>query len=171
MQAWRQSSVTGRGSRKNIWGAQINFTLSFGREEQKKKGKKSSSWPFTFIWSTILAWGGTLLPSGARRNLMVRISLLAQKFRDEDQKSKKRSSARNLGLSSGVHSCFSSWNKILLTLGGHRPRNALQWHRACYFFSGHNPCMGGTLFAWGSQAVILGVTTPKCLPVAPSLFQ
>ena len=27
--------------------------------------------------------------------------------------------------------------------GGHRPRNALQWHQACCFLSGHNPDLGG----------------------------
>ena len=72
----------------------------------------------------------------------------------------------------GVPSCFSSWNVFLLTLGRHeqyfggaQARNVLQWHRASHFLSGHNPRLGGTLFAWethfshgggGEQAVIWG---------------
>ena len=49
---------------------------------------------------------------------MVRISLLDHKFRGEDQK--KKSSAPSLRLSLGIHSCFSSWNGTLRTLGGHK---------------------------------------------------
>ena len=40
-------------------------------------------------------------------------------------------------------------------LGGNRPQNALQRHRACYFLSGHNPHLGG-------HTSPVGVTAPKC---------
>ena len=40
-------------------------------------------------------------------------------------------------------------------LGSHRPRTALQWHRACYF-------LWGTILAWGAQAVIWRGKAPKC---------
>ena len=103
MQARRQSSVTG-GAEKYL-GAQINFTIILGSEDQKIK--RSSSWPLIFFRGTSLAWG-------ARQSLMVRISLFAHKFRGENQK--KRSSAQNLRFSLRVHSCFSSWNEILLML-------------------------------------------------------
>ena len=106
---------------------------------------------------------------------MVRISLLAHKFRGEE---KKKASTGNLGFSVCVHSCFSSWKETLLTLGGgeQRSQNALQWHQPCYFLSGHNPRLGGTFLAWGAhfslgehtsrlgaQAVIWGCTAPKCI--------
>ena len=138
------------GGAEKIFGeAQINFSLIFGRENQKKffilavylfSGHKSRS-------------GAPSLRDGARRNLMVQILLFAYKFRVENQK-KKRSMVRNLRLSLGVRSCFSSWNETLLTLGGHRPQNALQWHRAYYCLSGHNLRLRSTLLAWGAQAVI-----------------
>ena len=35
--------------------------------------------------------------------------------------------------------------------------------------SGHSPCLGGTIFVWGAQAVSWGGTAPVCPPVAPGL--
>ena len=35
--------------------------------------------------------------------------------------------------------------------------------------SGHSPCLGGTIFVGGAQAVIWGGTAPVCPPVAPGL--
>ena len=82
-QARRQSSVTGWGQ-KNIWRSQINFTLIFGREDQKK-GLHLGHLPF--FGAQVSLWdGGMLLSVGALRNLMVRISRLDNKFRREDQK-------------------------------------------------------------------------------------
>ena len=58
-------------------------------------------------------------------------------------------------------------------LGSLRPRTALQWHRACYFF-------GGTILAWGAQfsfwgeAVIWGARpqiAPRGVGPAASLQQ
>ena len=83
--------------------------------------------------------GARSLPGGAPRNLMVRISLLAHNFRGEDQN--HRSSGRNLRLSLGVHSCFSSWNETLLKLEG---------AQAVFFFG--------------------GAQEPKCTPLGPDLL-
>ena len=48
--------------------------------------------------------------------------------------------------------------------GGTGPRNALQWHRACYFLSGHNPSLEGHNSRLGAQAVIWGDTALKGPP-------
>ena len=80
---------------------------------------------------------------------MMQILLLVPKFRGEDQK--KRSWAQNLRLSVGVHSCFSSSNEILVTLGGAQ----------AVFFGGRDPEMHssgtgpvtffrGTILTWGA---------------------
>ena len=45
--------------------------------------------------------------------------------------------------------------------GGHRPRNALQWHRACYFLLEHNLRMG-------AKSVIAG-NGPEMPPVTLGL--
>ena len=98
---------------------------------------------------------------------MVRILFLAHKFRGEDQK--KKFSARNLRLSLGVHSCFSSWNEILLSLA---EALAVFWgHQAPYFLLGHNPRLGGTLLAWEAQSVSWGGggAQPQVPTVAPGL--
>ena len=34
---------------------------------------------------------------------------------------------------------FQVWGGHKQYFGGHQPQNALQWHWACYFLSGHNP--------------------------------
>ena len=119
-----QSSVT-RGAEKKIWGAQINFTLIFEREDQKR----SSSSPFTFFRGDKSRSGRVYCR--ARRDLMVRISLLAQKFSGEHQKKKVFGAKSSASL--GVKSCISFWIEISLTFGGHkqffwghRTRNALQ---------------------------------------------
>ena len=74
--------MTGGGGQKNIWGAQINFTLIFGKDQ--KKGLHPGHLP-SFEAQVSLEEARSL-PDGARWNLMVRISLLAHKFRDKDQK-------------------------------------------------------------------------------------
>ena len=49
-------------------------------------------------------------------------------------------------------------------IGGHSPQNAVQWHWACYFLSGLNPCLGG------AQAVIRGQEVSLEVPtMAPDL--
>ena len=86
---------------------------------------------------------------------MLRISILAHKCRGEDQKKEKRSSARNLRLRLGVHTCFCPGTRLYSRLGrtrgilggGDRPRNALQRYQACYFLL-------GTFLACRAQAVI-----------------
>ena len=69
-QAQSQNSVTGGGvDRKNIWGAQINFSLKFESEDQKNRSlsqiKPGGYGPFTIFrgkksrsGDTFIAWGG-----------------------------------------------------------------------------------------------------------------
>ena len=137
------------GVGKNIWGGTDQFYPHL-REGRPKK--RSLSWPFTFFRSTKLARGGARsLPGGARRNLTVRISLLAHKFRGEE-KEKKRLQREILGLVFAYTHVFHPGRKLYLRLwGGRGPKNALQWHLLCYFLSGHNPRLGGTLLAWGAH--------------------
>ena len=54
----------------------------------------------------------------------------------------------------------------------HRPRNALQWYRACYFLSGHNPHLGAhfSLGGHNKQWLDLRGTSPKWPPVAQGLL-
>ena len=66
-----------------MWGGTDQFYPYLQEGRQKKR---FSSWPFTFFRGTSLARGeARSLPGGARRNLMVQISLLAQKFGGEVQ--------------------------------------------------------------------------------------
>ena len=82
----------GGGRRKNIWGAQINFTLIFGREDHKKNYGLHPSRLRSFGAQVSLGWGGgiCLLPGRVLRDVMVQISLLAHKFRGDDKKSLRR---------------------------------------------------------------------------------
>ena len=90
-----------------------------------------------------------LLPGGARRNLMVRISLLARKFRGEEKKKGLQREILGSVLAfapvfrPGTY-LYSLWGggDTSSILGGSRPQNALQWYRACYFLSGHHPPLG-----------------------------
>ena len=90
---------------------------------------------------------------------MVRISLLAHKFRGEDQKKKglrREILGSALAFARVFHSemyFYSSWEGTSSISGG--GRNTLQWYRACYFFSRHNPRLGGI-------SRDLGGTTLKC---------
>ena len=97
------------------------------------------------------------MPGGARRDLMVRISLLARKFKGENQKKKKKKGLQRkiLGSVLAFSSAFRPETKFHSRLGGtasflgkHRLQNALQWHPACYFLSRQNPRLGGTIIAW-----------------------
>ena len=97
---------------------------------------------------------------------MVRISVLAHKFRIENQ---KKSSARNLRLRLGVHSYFSSWNETLLTFGGHKQYFGGAQALKCISVTpglllsfGAQSSLGGNFSFRGAQAVIWGETAPKC---------
>ena len=64
--------------------------------------------------STIFAQGGsTIFVWGAQRDPVMRISAFAHRFRP-----KKKSSSSNLSLRHGLHTCFRTRTKTLLTLGG-----------------------------------------------------
>ena len=104
---------------------------------------------------------------------MVQISLLAHKFR---VKIKKKGLRRDiLGLILAYTRVFCPETKHYSRLGGHRPQNALQWHRVCYFLSGRDPRLGGTILAWGHTSRLggtsddLGGYGPEKPPVAPGL--
>ena len=84
---------------------------------------------------------------------MVRISLLAHKFRGEDQKKKKRSSVRNHKLSLHVHSSVSSWNEILLTLSG---AQAVFWRSTG---SEMHSSGFGLLLSFGAQSSLGGTSS------------
>ena len=95
---------------KIFGGAQINFRSNSG-VKTKKKGfhpKTPSGYgPFASFRDTVLAREGICsLPGGARRTLMMRISVPAHKFRGKAPR--KGSSARYLRLSFGVRLCFLS---------------------------------------------------------------
>ena len=93
-QAQRRSSVTGGGGQKKYLArAQINFSLKSRSEDQKRKKRSSSQitprvyGPFASFRGTIFDRGaGTFIAWWGRRNLMMRFSVLAHKFRGEDQK-------------------------------------------------------------------------------------
>ena len=56
--------------------------------------------------------------------------------------------------------------------GRHKPRNALQWHRACYFILGHNLCLGSAILAWGGHKQWYGGHSPEMSPYGarPALY-
>ena len=54
-------------------------------------------------------------------------------------------------------------------LGGLRHRNALQWHRACYFLWVTILALGSTILVWGSTSSELGGHGPGMPPVGQGL--
>ena len=134
-QARRRSSVTGRGDRKDIWGAQINVTIIFGSEDQKKR---SSSWPVAYFWGTSLARGGTFTAWW--------------------------DTVESYGADLASCSLIQGWNKILLTLGvaqavfwgGTGPER-----HSCG--TGPVAFLGGTTLAWGAH-FLLGTHSPEIPP-------
>ena len=174
-QARHQSNVTGGGGggQKNIWGTQINFTLIFGSDDQKTKQKKVLILAVYLFRGTSLGLG----EGGAERSLMVQNSFLSHKFRCEDKKKgfwRKISGfvfafTRVYRPRTKFYSCLGGGTSSIF--GGHRPRNALQWHLACYFLSEHNPRLGSTLLAWGggTRSDLGGAFSPEMPPVAPGL--
>ena len=139
--------------RKNIRGLQTNFFLKFGSENKKKEKKGLHSQLRTVDTGRCLFSGHISRLGGHVHSLAGHDEIFLCGFwffpTNSGMKTKKKSSARNLKLSFDVHLCFSSWIEMLLKLwghkqyfGGHRSRNALQWHRVCYFLLGHNSRLG-----------------------------
>ena len=99
-QARRRSSVTGggEGQKKYLERAQINFSLKCWSEDQKRKKKVFIPNYAPCIRAVCLLSGhnsrsggeggkaGTFIAWWGRRNLILRFSVLAHKFRGEDQK-------------------------------------------------------------------------------------
>ena len=154
------------GGRKNIWGAQINFTLIFGTEDQKRKKG--------LCGAKVLLGGARSLPARVQWNLMVWFLLLAHKFRGENQ---KKGLWRDILISVLAFArvfCprtyfYSRWGGTSSILGGPKPQNTLQGHQAYYFLSGHIPRFGGTLLAWGDTSSDLREHGSKIPLMVPGL--
>ena len=101
--------------------------------------------PFSSFWGTILAWGQIHSVAGCDEILWCGYRLLPK----NSELKKKRSSARNLRLCLGVHSCFSPWNETLLTLGG----GGGGGHKQYFLGAGpklHSSGTGPVTFLWGT---------------------
>ena len=121
-----------------------------------KTNKRFSFGQVSSLRGSIYAVRARSSPGGARTDPVVRISVHSNKFRGQDQK-KRSSSSRILSLRRDVHSWFRPKTKLYPRLGATSPgRIALQWHWACYYVLGHNPCQGDTYLAWGSTNSGLG---------------
>ena len=154
------------GGRKIFGWAQINFTLIFWREDQKKVFIRA----VYFFPGTSLARGGTFTAwRGAAKSISAHFGTCPQ---IQGWKQKTGLGRKILGLVLAFTHVFCPGTKPHSRLGGykqyfgeHRPKNVLQCHRASYFLSGHNPRLGGTLLAWGGTSSDLGGTAPKCPPL------
>ena len=124
----------------------------FGDEDKKKKKVFISNYTSWLragcpISGPVFARGGGW---GALRDPMMRILVLAYRFRDEDQ---KKVFVAKLRLCRDLHPRFCPRTRVYSCLGGggaqavfgrgYRTRKALQWHRGCYFVLGHNPRLEG----------------------------
>ena len=162
-QAWSQNSVTGRGQKNYLRGHKLILpSFSGGRP------KKSSSRPYTFLRrkSRSGRGGARLLPGGARRNPMERISLLDDKFRGEDQEKVV-----------GAKSWAQSWRSFVLFV---LERNFTHtWENTSSILGGTGPEMHSssigpatsfqnTILAWGGTSSDLGGHDPKMPLVAPA---
>ena len=162
------------GAEKIFLGAQINIFLKFGINDQKKVFIPNYA---PWIPAVCLPSGHDSRSAGGRHVHCLAgrdgISWCGIRFLTTNSgiKTKVRSSARNLSLRLGGHSCSSNWNETLLTLWGHKQ----------YFLGGgkapkctpvafwrHNPLLVGTVLASEAQAVI-GGTLPRNAPLAPGL--
>ena len=137
----------------------------------KKIKKRPSSCRLSSFGAQVSLKGARLLPEEARRDLMVGISLLAYKFRGEDQKNNvfgAKSEAQ-----SWRSSCFLSWNEISLTLGGQKqafwgsqaPKCTLVAQGLLFSF-GAQSSLGGMILAWVGTSSDMGAR-PQNAPVAP----
>ena len=140
------------GTEKIFGGVQINFTLIFEGENQKKVFNRA-----------VDVLSGQSRLGGRRGTAESNGADLASCPQIQEERPKKRSSARNLRLSLSVHTCFSSWNKILFTLSG---AQAVFWGGTGPVFFGAQPSLGGnTSRLEGTSSNLGGSTAPKCPPV------
>ena len=101
----------------------------------------------------IIAWGGVTKSCG----------VLALIFRSEDQKVFRR---ELLGFILALTSVFRRGTRLYSLLGrGDRPRNTLQWHRACYFFKDAQSSLGDHISRLGGTSSDLRGHRPKCFVV------
>ena len=135
------------GAEKIFGEAQINFTLIFGREDQKKifilavyvfSGHKTRS-------REIMGGGAVYCLAGRGSRFLPTNSGVKTK--------QKRFWCESLGSVLALTRVLRPETKLYSRLGGggtssilggHRPQNVLQWHRACYFLSGHTSRLGGS---------------------------
>ena len=104
----------------------IILSLNLGVKTKNKSSfqiGRQSSGPVACFSGIIFARGhdSRLGEGGSRQDSMVRISIHAHRFRNEE---KKRSASRNLRLGQSVHPCFCPRTKVYLRLGG-RGRQAV----------------------------------------------
>ena len=99
------------------------------------------------------------------------------KFRSEDRKQKKGLQREILGFVLSFTYVFWSKTRLYSHLrehkqyfGRYRPRNALEWHQACYFFLGTILAWGNTFLAWRGTFLAWGAPAPKCLPWRQTCF-
>ena len=167
-QARRHSSMTGGGGggegRKNIWGAQINFTLIFGREDQKNKNKGLHPGLLPFFGAQVSLGGrARSMPGRARRNLMVRISLLAHKFRGKGQK--KDLQREILGSLLSFTRVFRPGTKFYSRWGGTGPKTHSGGTRPVTFFQDTILAWGGARFSLRGHKQWFGGHGPKMSPL------
>ena len=153
------------GSEKIFGGVQINFTLIFGREDQKKifilavylfsEHKPRSG-------GTFIAWQGAAESDGADLASCPQIQ--------GRRKRKKRLQREILGLVFAYTHVFRPGRKLYLRLGGAEVPKCTPVAPALLLsfgaqssLGGHTSRLGSTLLAWGAQAVIWGCTAPKCI--------
>ena len=125
------------GAEKIFGSAQINFFHKFWSEDPPKKKVFFPNYAQWIRAVCLLSWHNSDLKgyvySLAGCDGILWYGPLSLPINSSVKTPKKGFSARNLGLSLGLHLCFSSCNETLLTLGGAQaviwrawPRNALR---------------------------------------------
>ena len=133
-------------------------TLEFAKFQCENAGKNFTLFcvyrEHWFGAQLLLVGEGTFIVWRVRQNLMVRISILAHKFRGEDRKKRLQLKISDLRICLGFHLCLLSWIKIYLRLGGTGPKMHSTGIKPVTFFCGTILAWVGKFLNWGAQAVI-----------------
>ena len=144
------------------------FFLKLGSEDQKKE---------VFI-PNYVDTGGNIYSLAGRDGILWCGSPFLPTNSGVKTKKQKKVFGTKSWLRLAIHSCFSSRNETLLTLGGTRnqyfggegPEMYCSGTGPVTFFWGTILGLGGTFLAWvGHKQSFGGLTAPKCLPVALGL--